>query len=70
MDEKDSQKPKGIEHKLKIKGNLQTTHTHTHKRKKKGRETTGKQVLKWLIHTYVSIITLNDWILQSKDIEW
>ena len=30
MDEKDSQKPKGIEHKLKIKGNLQTTHTHTH----------------------------------------
>ena len=46
MDEKDSQKPKRIEHKLKIKGNLQTTHTHT-KGKKKGRETTGKQGLKW-----------------------
>ena len=43
MDEKDSQKPKGIEHKLKIKGNLQTTHTHTHTHTK-GKKKAEKQL--------------------------
>ena len=57
MDEKDSQKPKGIEHKLKIKGNLQTTHTHTHthtQKEKKRQRNNWKTSFK-MVNTYICI---------------